>query len=433
MVIETQKEYQRLVNNISGKDVIIVVVHEDNRKHPAESNIVSATLQYDNNIVDIVFSHSESLGEDLDVSLLSSAKRFWTNSAKEFYHLTGFTNVYDVSLLCHLNKVKLEDTTRPYVFEHIYELNHNKFSMNKIVPLVKVLEYSRNKLSEVVKHKMPIDRGFVKYNQALITLAKLEKPGLKLQRGKFDAVFKSGYGYSNYNVLTTTGRPSNTFRGINFGALNKNDGTRNQIMTRFDKGMLVEFDYDAFHLRLLAKLLKYNIPTDISLHQYFADNIYNSSYDDAKKISWQILYGGVKVNKNDNPFFYKIEEMASSLYNHFKTHKQFKTHIYKRKFVSSIILEANKNKVLNYFIQSYETEQNIETIKKVQKYLGSRSTNMILYTYDSFLFDLDRTEGLRTVLELKEILQDSFFPVKIKAGLNYGSMQDITERINGYK
>ena len=98
-------------------------------------------------------------------------------------------------------------------------------------------------------------------------------------------------------------------------------------MTRFDKGMLVEFDYDAFHLRLLAKLLKYDVPTDISLHQYFADNIYNSSYDDAKKISWQILYGGIKVDKNDNPFFYKIEEMAASLYNHFKIHKQFKTHI----------------------------------------------------------------------------------------------------------
>ena len=132
-------------------------------------------------------------------------------------------------------------------------------------------------------------------------------------------------------------------------------------------------------------------------------------------------------------FFYKIEEMADSLYRYFKTHKQFKTHIYRRKFVSSMILEANKNKVLNYFIQSYETEQNIETIKRVQKYLGSRSTHMILYTYDSFLFDLDRTEGFRTVLELKEILQDGSFPVRIKAGLNYGSMQDITERVNGHK
>jgi len=58
---------------------------------------------------------------------------------------------------------------------------------------------------------------------------------------------------------------------------------------------------------------------------------------------------------------------------------------------------------------------------------------MILYTYDSFLFDLDRTEGLRTVLELKEILQDGSFPVKIKAGLGYGSMKDITERVNGHK
>ena len=58
---------------------------------------------------------------------------------------------------------------------------------------------------------------------------------------------------------------------------------------------------------------------------------------------------------------------------------------------------------------------------------------MILYTYDSFLFDLDRSEGLKTILQIKEILQDNKFPVKVKAGLNYGSMQDITERINGYK
>ena len=88
---------------------------------------------------------------------------------------------------------------------------------------------------------------------------------------------------------------------------------------------------------------------------------------------------------------------------------------------------------MNYFIQSYETEQNIETIKRIQKYLESRSTHMILYTYDSFLFDLDRTEGLRTILEIREILQGKSFPVRIKAGMNYGSMQDITERVNGYK
>ena len=57
---------------------------------------------------------------------------------------------------------------------------------------------------------------------------------------------------------------------------------------------------------------------------------------------------------------------------------------------------------------------------------------MILYTYDSFLFDLDRTEGLEMILQLKKILSAGSFPVKVKAGLNYGEMQDITERINGH-
>ena len=203
-------------------------------------------------------------------------------------------------------------------------------------------------------------------------------------------------------------------------------------MTRHNPGMLVEFDYDAYHLRLLAKILKYDVPSDVSLHQHFADTIYKSSYDEAKRISWQILYGNVKVTEKENPFFYKVDKMSDALWSYFKKHKHFKSHIYRRQFASNNVPDANKNKVLNYFIQSYETEQNIETIRKIQSFLKSRSTNMILYTYDSFLFDLDRTEGLEMILQLKKILSAGSFPVKVKAGLNYGEMQDITERINGH-
>ena len=182
----------------------------------------------------------------------------------------------------------------------------------------------------------------------------------------------------------------------------------------------------------MAKILKYDVPSDVSLHQYFADTIYKSSYDEAKRISWQILYGNVKVTEKENPFFYKVDKMSDALWGYFKKHKHFKSHIYRRQFASSNVPDANKNKVLNYFIQSYETEQNIETIRKIQDFLKSRSTNMILYTYDSFLFDLDRTEGLEVILRLKKILNAGSFPVKVKAGLNYGEMQDITERINGH-
>ena len=256
---------------------------------------------------------------------------------------------------------------------------------------------------------------------------------MKIIPNSFGTVFRNGYGYPNYNMYTATGRPSNTFRGVNFGALNKNDNTRNNIVTRFEKGMLVEFDYDAYHLRLLAEMLNFDVPFDKSLHQHLADTVYKTTYEESKKVSWQILYGNVSVTEKENPFFYTIEKMSDALWRIFNSNKSFKSHIYRRQFVSDQISDPNKNKVLNYFIQSYETENNIETIKKINKYLEKRSTRMMLYTYDSFLFDLDRTEGFKTVLQIKEILEDGKYPVKVKAGLDYGSMQDITERINEYK
>ena len=38
-----------------------------------------------------------------------------------------------------------------------------------------------------------------------------------------------------------------------------------------------------------------------------------------------------------------------------------------------------------------------------------------------------------TLMEIKKILQGGLFPVKTKAGLNYNSMKDISERLNGLK
>ena len=54
---------------------------------------------------------------------------------------------------------------------------------------------------------------------------------------------------------------------------------------------------------------------------------------------------------------------------------------------------------------------------------------MILYTYDSFLFDFDIDEGLNTLTELKSILETGGYPTKCQAGQNYNNMNDITERL----
>ena len=97
------------------------------------------------------------------------------------------------------------------------------------------------------------------------------------------------------------------------------------------------------------------------------------------------------------------------------------------------VIDVNKNKLLNYYIQSYETERNLGVIKEVQDYLQEKNTKMILYTYDSFLFDFDMNEGLNTIKDLKNIVESKRFPTRIGAGTDYDSLTDITEKLHEYK
>ena len=97
------------------------------------------------------------------------------------------------------------------------------------------------------------------------------------------------------------------------------------------------------------------------------------------------------------------------------------------------VIDVNKNKLLNYYIQSYETERNLGVIKEVQDYLQEKNTKMILYTYDSFLFDFDINEGLNTIKDLKNIVESKKFPTRIGAGTDYDSLTDITEKLHESK
>ena len=64
------------------------------------------------------------------------------------------------------------------------------------------------------------------------------------------------YVYTQYNLKTLTTRPSNTFNGVNYAALNKENGSRQCFIPRND--LLVELDISAYHPTLLAKLIGYD-------------------------------------------------------------------------------------------------------------------------------------------------------------------------------
>ncbi len=432
MVIEFKDQYNDLLKRISGQEVTAVAIRQDFRLHPCSSSTTCVAICFNGQIYYILLNHSESLGDDLDVSLLSCVKRFWVDDLKQFYHLTGFERLYDVKMMGWVNDVEYEDIPVSEAFRAIHMRVQNNLRANEIVPMVKLKEHCYDRLvaMTLARDSMDITRPFLKYNSLLLEMAKIEGTGIGITDGYFDKVFDGNTAHSNYNFYTSTGRPSNTFGGINFGALNKKDGIRKGIVPN-SGGMLVEFDYDAYHLRLLANLVGWDFPLDKDVHRYFADEVYNCSYEEAKTKSFQILYGQVPSSEDNTSFFWAVTELSKALEHYFKANKCFNSHIYKKPFYLASQSDVNRNKLLNYYIQSFETERNVDVIKSVQKYLRSKETSMILYTYDSFLFDFKVSEGLETLSSIKKILEKGGFPVKAKAGNNYHELQNITEKLRG--
>ena len=104
--------------------------------------------------------------------------------------------------------------------------------------------------------------------------------------------------YSQYNYHTTTGRPSNAFGGFNFAAMSKEDGTRAAFCSRFERGALVEMDFDSYHVRLIATVIGYELP-ESSIHDYLGRFYFDTTElteeqrAESKAITFRLLYGGI--------------------------------------------------------------------------------------------------------------------------------------------
>ena len=89
----------------------------------------------------------------------------------------------------------------------------------------------------------------------------------------------------------------------------------------------------------------------------------------------------------------------------------------------------NANKLFNYTIQLMETENNMRVLSELIPRIQDYRSKLILYSYDSFLFDFNIEDGLDYIMKVKEILeQNGKYPVKVSWGLNYHEMKDITEK-----
>jgi DNA polymerase I-like protein with 3'-5' exonuclease and polymerase domains len=238
------------------------------------------------------------------------------------------------------------------------------------------------------------------------------------------AFIDGGKVYTQYNPYTTTGRPSNRHLNVNYSALNKSDGTRSAFISRFGGGTLLQFDYESYHIRLIAKLIGYRFPEGITAHQHLAD-LYGCDYETAKKVTFTYLYGGLDDSARGIPFFIEVDKYIKGLYQKFVISGRLTTPLYKREIHFSKIEGATEQKVFNYLLQALETEINYMKIGKVLDWLECKKSKMVLYTYDAFLIDTHPEERDEILKSVTTIMEEGGFPVRAEEGKNYNDLSVI--------
>ena len=316
------------------------------------------------------------------------------------------------------NKSIDENSIEPIINRFYKRLYGDRYNIYDIIPKNKISEEEANIHS--ISHGLEgvSDTSIQEYDNNIVkTFSKIEKNGLYTE---------DGYEYTKYNVFTTTGRPSNSNNGINYAALNKDDGIRAKYISRFENGKLIEFDYDAYHLRLIANLIGIIQPKD-SFHRYLgklyfdSDSLTKEQYNESKKISFQILYGGIPKEFRRIDYFDKIANYISELWDIYNSKGYIETPVLKRKLYKKNLDNMNPQKLFNYLIQAYETEMNSKVLKNILNLLEDYSSKMILYVYDSFLFDIDPSEKSL----IKQIQKLMVFPSKAKIGRDYHNMRSL--------
>lgn len=447
-IIETIEEFDSFLEKSKQYNWILVPFYCNGNKS-VYTDMLSVLYVYVINLdeeVMIVFNHTEGLS--LSIELLNQFpkdKNLFVYNKKRFKRFLDTSNLVDMSMVEYFyNNQPIEDDFETTAHE-FFTRNFGNFSnLNTIIPITKHIEKAQTIAQRFlnVYDYFQNDESFQKYNDLILdSLFQIEKNGLYANYEQFKKKFneqfiQDNFVYSEYNIYTTTGRPSNRFGGINFAALNKESGQRTPFVSRFgENGFMVSFDYDAYHLRLLAALVDYQFPDKISVHEYLGkfyfqkETLTDAEYAESKSISFRQLYGGIGIEYLSIPFFAKIHEYTQLIWEQFREQGFIETPLFGRKLFKSFFTEMNAAKLLNYMLQSFETERNMAVIHNILLRTKSFSSKLILYTYDSFLWDFDKRDGAELLRVVKEELeQQGRFPVKIEIGPDYHNMISVERK-----
>jgi hypothetical protein len=403
-----------ILSKIKHQAAYVEVIPTSHTLHPIENQVCALYIRPrdDSKGYIIPVNHSETINSTIEdcLKVLNSIENIYVRDRKEFLHYFCIKHCYQPSPSPH---TYIPQLTQAHTY--IYNKYPNTQKLNTIVPIVKHYETCEQNYNNFKGEINPF------YNKAALVFNQLERAGIKVDQSLFEQYFDkeaNEFIYTQYNLNTLTTRPSNAFGGINFSTLNKDNGERNCFIPRND--IFIEMDISAYHPTLLASLLDYDFG-DVDIHNSFAQ-MYGVDYAKAKEITFKQLYGGIWKEYKEIEFFKKTQVYIDDLWKQFETQGYIKCPISDHKFIKSEMEGMNPQKLLNYLLQNLETANNVLILWDIFKILRGKNTKLVLYVFDSFLFDMDENEQ-DILQEIINVFKTKNLQTKIKKGTNYNNIK----------
>ena len=416
--------------SVLGKlgDCFVDFIQQNDNFHPKLNNLSLIYIRDINSHKGYILciNHNESFSlekEEVFKWLLTNTDRlFVLNKKKTLYNFPFHDKLYDINFIENFN-IHVSNQCIDFYYKKYYSLNN----INTLIPISKHYQKCEDTFNLILPiiQKYNQNNALYSFNNNISTkiFFEIESQGIKIDKENFIKYYKEhiknpefninkGKIYSNYNLYTTTGRPSNSFNNINFVALNKNNGERLCYIP--SNNILIEYDIQGYHPRLVGELMSFKF-NETNTYETLG-KLLNVTTQEAKELTFKQMYGGVWEEYKDKPFFNKILKYSEDIWDTYQRTGRYNTK--NRSF--KLENDMTQFKLLNYIIQSYETTTNVTMLEKILEYLKDKKTKLILYTYDAFLFDYSEEDGKQLLTDLKNMIK---YPINIKQGLSYHDLE----------
>ena len=416
-LVENEEQLNVLINSGYKKAFIEVIPYNDTI-HPVLNHV---SLVYIRPIEAskgfmVCVTHSESLNAlNTRVNeLIDKFEVLYCRDKKETLHYFPNKTLYDITPPPH---TYIRPTTPTH--DLYYSKHKDNHELNLIIPIVKHYELCENIFEDL---KTNINREKTKYDKFFnsrvsVVFNSIERSGIRICNETFSEYFHAvdgEYVHTQFNLKTTTTRPSNKFKNVNYAALNKENGCRKSFIPRNNR--FVEIDISAYHPSLAASLIGYDF-ANIDIHAHFA-SLYGVDYKKSKELTFKQLYGGVFENYKELEFFQGIEKYVGETWRKFESDGFVECEISGYRYKKENLQNMNPQKLFNYLLQNLETSMNVRILWDMCSILRKCKTKLVLYTYDSFLFDLDDSEeGILD--EIREVFKKYKLNIKEIEGYDY--------------